>query len=311
MYKKSELKMNQSKFSLADILTVLAALAFGFVCFLSANFLTLGDIQQSIIMSIIVAVLLCGLAFGAKLLKRTSRNFKTCFVWEMILLGLFVAFACLFTISPFPHYFSVSDKKTEIQNKLNASINQAEKMFIEYEKYAKNREKLYKNKLQGVVAAKQVNPSAYKTYGFANNGVPDSMQIENKMFTIHADLFPSNFTEMKRVDSIWLAKSQNTVKKWKPIGIVGIVNDVEQNSKEWLKQLVKLSSARENGEQAKDFAYDLSFDDVKKYFTTLGKPMPLSIGLAVLAYMFMLLSWFITGRSTKFMQGKAPYEVEL
>ncbi|MDR0726015.1 MAG: hypothetical protein LBF59_08435 [Prevotellaceae bacterium] len=292
--------MYQSKFSLADVLTVLAALAFGYVCFLSANFFTLGDTQQSVIMSIIIAVLLGGLAFGAKLLKRTSRRFKTCFVCEMIMLVLFAGFACLFAISPFPHYFSVSGKKIGIQAKLEVSINQAKNMFAEYEKYARTREELYKNRLQSAVAAKQVNPSNYAMYGFENNTVADKTQIENKMFSIHADLFPSNFTEMKRVDSIWLVKSWNTVKKWKPIGIVGVVNDVEQNSKEWLKQLIKLSAVRAKGEQTKDFSYALSFDDVKQYFTTLGNPTHISIGLAMLSYALMLLSWFVTKRHSKF-----------
>ncbi|MDR0724915.1 MAG: hypothetical protein LBF59_02765 [Prevotellaceae bacterium] len=292
--------MNQSKFSLADVLTVLAALAFGFVCFLSANFFTLGNTQQSIIMSIIIAVLLGGLALVAKLLKRTSRSFKTCFICEMIMLVLFAGFAVVFAIAPFSHYFAISDRKTEIQSKLTASITQAENMFTEYEKYAGTREGLYKKRLQSVVAAKQVNPSEYAAYGFESNGVSDEKQIENKMFTVHADLFPSNFTAMKRVDSIWLVKSRNIVKNWKPIGIVGVVNDVEQNTNEWLEQLIKLSSVRETEEQSEDFSYALSFDDLKEDFETLGDPTPLSLGLAVSAYAIMLLSYFVTKRHSKF-----------
>ena len=69
--------MSQSKFSLADLLTVLGTLGFGFFCFLSLNFKTLGDTTTSIIWAVTISLILGGLAFGVKLLKRTSRNFKT------------------------------------------------------------------------------------------------------------------------------------------------------------------------------------------------------------------------------------------
>jgi len=293
------------------VLTVLAALAFGFVCFLGANFLNVGQEKVwgqphtfgCVLIAVVIAVLLGGTAYGAKFLKRTSRNFKTCFVWEMILLVLFVGLAFFFANSPFPHYFVVSDQKTEIQSKLTSSITQAENMFAEYERHAEEREYRYGNKLRSVVAAKSTSPSEYIRYGFDNNGVPDERQIENKMFTIHADLFPSNFAEMKQGDSTWLSKAKKTVEYWKPIGVVSVVKDVEQNAKNWLNELIQLSAIRENGEEQAvtgDFSYELTFDDVKNYFTTFGIPTPLSIGLAVLAYLLMLLSWFVTKRHTRF-----------
>jgi hypothetical protein len=294
--------MNQSKLSLADVLTLLAALTFGFACFLGTNFYTLGNISQSLILAAIIAVLLCGTALGAKLLKRTSRNFKTCFIWEIILLGVFTLLLAFFSYSPFPHYFNVSAHKTEIRANLDKSIAQADKMFSEYEHYAENREKIYKSKLQSVANAKSVNPSEYTAYGFENNGVEDSKQIDNKMFTVHADLFPSNYEEMKRVDSQWLTNAKSTLNNgwaWN-FGVVDVVNNIEQNSKDWLGTLVGLSKVREKGEQADDFEYSLSFDDTKKYFTALGKPTGLSFGLAVAAWVLMMLSWFVTKRHTRF-----------
>jgi hypothetical protein len=296
---------SQSKFSLADVLTLLAALAFGFVCFLGTNFYTLGNITQSLTVAAIIFALMIVTAFSAKLLKRTSRSFKTCFIWEIIFLVLFTGLTAFFAYSPFPHYFVVSEQKTDIGRKLTESITQAENMFAEYEKYAKNRENLYKNQLNSVVSAKNINPGEYAEYGFENNGIADSKQIENKMFTLHAELFPSNFLDMKQVDSTWLANARNIVNSWKPIGIVSVVNEVEKNSKEWMEDLIKLSAYRGNGEQADDFAYILSFDDVKTHFNVFGKPTLLSVGLAFAAYLLMLLPYFITGRSTKSSIGRS------
>ena len=69
--------MSQSKFSLADLLTVLGTLGFGFFCFLSLNFLTLGESTLSIIWAVLISFILGGLALGVKLLIRTSRNVNT------------------------------------------------------------------------------------------------------------------------------------------------------------------------------------------------------------------------------------------
>jgi hypothetical protein len=305
--------MNQFKISIIGTLTILAALAFGYICFLSDNFLTLGNTQSSVVKSLVIIVLLCGLAFGAKWLKQTDRQFKTRSVVEIIMLAAFGVSALCFAMRPFPHYFSVYGHKTKIQTKLRKSFIQAENMFAEYEKYAENREKLYKQKLQSAVLGKTFNRREYDAYGFERNGVSDNTQIENKIFSIHADLFPSNFADMKDINSTWLTKSRNTVEQWKPIGIVDVVKEVEQYSKEKLEYLVGLSAVREPGEQAADFVYSLSFDDLKQYFTTPGKPAPLSISLAVLAYVIMLLPWFSTKRSSKRMQMQktADYEVEL
>lgn len=123
------------------------------------------------------------------------------------------------------------------------------------------------------------------------------------MFTVHADMFPSNYVQMKTLDSTWLANSREIVETWKPIGIVNVLNDVEQNSKNWLAELIKLSTVREMGEldmQTKDFKYKLTFDSAKNHFTYLGDPTAMSIGLAVLAYLLMMFSWIVTKRHSKF-----------
>ena len=308
--------MNQSKFSLADVLTLLTAIAFGFVSFLGTNFLNINNDEVwgmshtygCITMAIFIAVLLVGTALGAKILKRTSRNFKTCFVWEIILLVLFLLFAVFFASksSPFSHYFNVTSHSTDIQSKLQTSITQAENMFASYESYAENRENLYKNKLRSVVAAKNTRPQDYTEYGFERNSVSDASQINTKMFTVHADLFPTNYSDtianngIKEVATSWLQDAKKTTSSWKPIGVVNVVNDIEKNSNEWLSTLVNLSKVREQGEQATDFEYTLSFDDVKTHFTRLDIPTALSVGLAILAYLLMLLTWIVTKRSTRF-----------
>lgn len=290
--------MNQSKFSFADLFTVLATIGFGFFCFLSFNFLTLEETIPSVIGAVVFALLLGGLAFGAKLLKKTSRNFKTRIIWEWVLLFFFVVVAFV-AIFPFSHYFAVSEQKNEIQQKITANITQAEGMFTNYENYANNRLNIYKTHLNSVVAAKRVNPSEYRNYGFVD-GTDDNTQVENKMFTLKAKLYPSNYEDMKSEDSTWIVSSKGKVADWSPLGVVNVMNNMKSNLTSWKDQLKQFSAFRAQGEIADEFDYPLTFDDVNNKFTELGSPTALSILCAIGLYVLMLLSYFITKRHTRY-----------
>lgn len=308
--------MNKSKFSWAIVMPIFLAIIFGLVCFLGANFLNISNEKVwgvshtlgCVVIAAVIAMLLGGTATVAILLKRTNGKFKTCLVWEVIFLLLFLTFALFFTTStsPFPHYFTVMAHKADIQNKLQTSITKAENMFVAYESYAENRENLYENKLKSIVAAKSINPSEYAEYGFESNGVSDDKQIETKMFTVHADLFPTNYSDIaanngiKEVATEWLQNAKSATNSPLLIGIAEVVSDIEKKSNEWLNILVTLSQVRELGEQASDFEYSLGFESVRSDFMKLSSPTMLAVSLAILMYMLILLSWFATKRSTRF-----------
>jgi hypothetical protein len=295
--------MHKSKFSLADLLTVLGTVIFGFFCFLSLNYLSFGETVRSIIGAFIIAVIVGGLAFIVKLLKTTNGNFKTRIIWEWVFLVLFAVVAVVAVI-PFSHYFSVLDQKEEIQNKVSDNITQAESMFAKYEDYSSNRENIYKRRLQTVVTAKRVKPSDYRRYGFVD-GTSDDVQIENKRFTLHAQLFPSNYDEkggIKQVATTWLSDAKNTLdNKWSfTFGIVTVIHKSETNITNWKNELIRNSSFRAQGESASDFDYPLTFTDVTDKFTKLNtSPTTNSTIYAITLYVIMLLSYFVSKRSTK------------
>ncbi len=227
--------MSQSKFSLADLLTVLGAFGFGLFCFLSLNFLTLGDTTTSIIGAVLISFILGGLAFGVKLLKRSSRNFKTFIIWEWVLIISFIVVAFI-AIYPFSHYFVVTAQKENIQNKVVSNITQAEGLFLDYESYADDRLNIYKSRLASIVAAKEVDPEGYMSFGFVK-GTDDSTQVENKMFSLKAQLYPSNYLMMKKVESTWLSDSKDKITSWSPTGIVKVVNTLKVDISSWKEQL--------------------------------------------------------------------------
>lgn len=309
--------MNQSKFSLADVLSALTAIIFGFGCFLGCNFqnieneevLNMPRITACIVSAVSIAILLFSIAQMLKRMKRTNRNFKISFIFEIIFLVLFIGFATLLTTkhSPFIHYFSVSAQKTGINDKLKASIIKAENMFVEYENYAESRINIYEQRLWAVVNAQYINPGEYQSYGFSsNNGVSDAAQIDTKMFIIYADLFPTNYSDtitkkgLKESATLWLQDAKQKTSGWKPIGIVDVVNNIECNSNIWLNKLKSLSQVREQGEDAVDFTYSMEFDEVKTDFTKIYTPSIITIGIAIFMYILMLLTWIVTKRSTRF-----------
>ena len=296
--------MNQLKFSLANVLVVLATALFGFFCFLSLNFFSLGETVPSIIIATIIAILLSGLAFAAKCMKRTRRNFRICVILEGVFLLLFGIVAYIIVDRPFSHYFAVLSLKEEIRTRVTANITQAESMFAGYEKYANSRENLYKSRLQSVARSKNVNPAEYRDFDFQND-ISDSEQIENKLFTLHVQLFPSNYKEMKQVYSAWLAEARHTIDDWWAwtFGVVRTVNSAEKNINEWRDELIRFSAYREKGEEkyhmANNFTYSLSFDDVKDKFENRSNSPWWSILIALLLYLLLLLPYIASKRDTK------------
>jgi hypothetical protein len=294
-------KSNQSKFPLAVVINMLTALSFGYVCFLGANFYTLGETTESIIVASIVTILLIATSLGAKLLKQTTRNFKVRFIWEIILLVLFTLITANFTYFPFSHYFVVVAKKDIIQDKLIDNINQADSAYFEYENYVKKRINVYDIQLNTAIVNRTFKPTELKNFGINENlSVSISVQKKNQIDKVNYLLFPENYIQIKNNDSAWLTNARVSVNNWEPISLVNVVNNVEKNTTNSLQQLVDFSKNRGKNESYPLFRpSEPHHNNVNNYFTTFGTPSPFSIVLAFFSYLLMLLSWFITRRDTR------------
>lgn len=286
--------MNQSNFSLADVFSVLAAMTFGFVCFLSNNFLSLGDIMSSAIIAAIMSFVLGGLALGAKLLKRARKNFRTSLFFELFFLLSFSVVAFILVL-PFSHFFSVYDKKEEIQEKLLKNFTVSDNIYTKYEDYANNRIEQYEGFLKGVGSSGDVNPDEFKKYDF-EPGVDINIQVENKMFTLKAKLYPPNYKELKNNFILWLSESKGKIEIWSPIAIINVLNALENEINSKNEQLQELSKFQAKGELPNAFSFPIFLENISKTFSTLESSTPLSILFAVVLYILILFSYFITSR---------------
>ena len=300
------MNLKQVKFSLAVVINLLAALTFGYFCFLGANFYFLGDTGTSISLAVFITLLLIGTSLGAKLLKETHGNFKSRFIWEIILLVLFTVLIGWFTYLPFSHYFTVSENKTIIKAELTSHVTEAEKMYVSYENYVIDRKNTYKSNLQTAIITMNASDADFNKYGFKLISLPNSLpypiQIQKKLLKFQNDLLPAYYLNMKNVNSTWLTNSKSDIENWKTIGIVDVLNNIDTYSNKWKSDLITISKKRETGEekdQINDFPYVLEFKQVKKHFTTTENPTPLSVVYSILIYVLMLLAWIFTKRHSK------------
>ena len=295
------MNLKQMKLSLAVVINLLAALTFGYFCFLGLNFKTLGDKFESILYAVIITLILIGTSLGAKFLKQTKRNFKSRFIWEIVLLVLFSVLTAGFTYYPFSHYFVVSGQKPIIQDKLNKNISQAQNIYSEYNDYVTTRVGIYCSKIDVAILNIEGQPKELKKFGITRNPIVSiPIQRKNQIDKINYLLLPQNFKEMKTKDSIWFSKAGESVNNWEPISLVDVINNIKNNTTKSLNQLVSLSIRRGENDYYPLFKpKKLHTNNVNNYFTEIGKPSPFSIVLAFLGYLLMLLSWFITKRDSR------------
>ena len=143
--------MTQSKFSLADLISLLTGIGFGFICFLGFNFYSFGDMRLSIFVASVITLLMIGTSMIAIRLKRTNRNFKVRRIWEIFFLFLFTSFTVFFTYFPFSHYFSVTNNEVEIQSKLSKNLGQVDKLYEDYKKYYERQKGRYEGRLDSAI----------------------------------------------------------------------------------------------------------------------------------------------------------------
>lgn len=295
------MNLKQLKFSLAVVINLLTALTFGYFCFLGTNFYTLGDKGKSITVAVIIILLLIGTSLGAKFLKQTKRNFKSRFIWEIILLILFTGLTAGFTYFPFSHYFVVSAQKPTIQIKLNENISQAKNIYLQYESYVTTRVGIYSSKIDVAILNREGQPKELEKYGITTKiDVPIQTQRITQIDKINLLLRPQNFIQIKTNDYTWLTNAQNSVINWEQISLVDVINDIQNNTTNSLNQLISFSEKKGKNESYPKFSPNkLHPNNVTNYFTTISTPSPFSIVLAFLSYLLMLFSWFITKRDSR------------
>lgn len=291
--------MNKSKLPLPLLLLILSTIGYGFICFLSFYFRTLGNTIESLIAAFIFALIIGGIAFTLLRLKMTHQNFKMCIIWERCLLVLFAIIAALCVI-PFSHYFNVSDKKEIIKKDLINNLNKAQGIFEYYENRADDKLNIYNDNLSSAIRNKDNQNEKYINLGFS--GKNDSYEKTKMIETLNNSLFPNNYNQKKKYDSLWLINAKNKVENWSPLGVIAVLNTFKSEINSWHAQLNANYTVPIKGVPQSQFVYpplnNLS-NNISKHFTRKSNPGVFAIIIALLLYCLMILSYIITIRSSK------------
>jgi hypothetical protein len=290
--------MQTSKFNLADVICLLSAIIFGFICFLSLNFLLLGDTSTSILWAVLIAFTLFFLAYGVRLLKARRRYIKSGMIWEGLLLIMFLSVA-FFSFFPFSHLFTVLGNKEEIYINVSKTMDRAKEMFNAYETYTGNRLDLYKSALSSAVATKFVNSTEYQKLGFIPE-ISDTIQIKNKMDILNRKIMPEEYRQLKTSAMEWLENADKVLKEnWAfTFEVIDLLNILEPITNEWNDKLRNFSSYKAQGETYENFEYKIEFNLVYNLLTEpVSKKKPIAFIIAILLYLLMLFSFFIADRN--------------
>lgn len=289
--------MNNVKFSLAAVLSGIAAITFGFVSFLGINFMWKGEVMKSVLAALTISAVLVLIVLLAKKIKSARRNFKNNALYEIILLALYFVVAFI-TIIPFSHYFTVRDRKEEIKSKIVDDVNNTKKMFVAYDTNAKNRVEVYEGQLKTAINGQQFNNADYLAMGFQNTGESNTKQKERLMRIFEDDLMPDQYDSTKVTAMKWLDDAEQIATEWKPIGLMDVVKTIDLESNKWLSEVKKYdqSTSKANREP---FEYQISFAGIDSELTEKNPPTFVALLSGILLYLLILFPYWFGARDNR------------
>lgn len=286
--------MSKIKFSLAAVFALIAAAVFGWFFFLGTNFLNKGDIQKSILMTLVACLVLFMMVLLIIKIKSAKRNFKKNAIVELFLLFVYV-FLAIVAFIPFAHYFTVLGRKAEIKYKMDLGIDIVKKRFVDYKACADNSILSENGKLDIAIFGKDKGGYAnYLSAGFKNIGIDDTVQKTTLLDNYKDDFLPAKYDTLKKYADKWLDDARFAFDKWKPISLMNVVNSIEKEANGWIAQIRGY-----NGKSASCIGGSFSFASVDKELTERGGSSLVPILGALGLFLVLLLPYFVADRSPR------------
>src|SRR5690554_6473386 len=158
------------KLPLGLALAIIAAIVFGYICFLGFNYSSGGHINDSIVKAMLWALIPLILAVILWRLKSVNGNFKTYIIVEVVFLILFIVVAII-AFPKFTTSFNVYAEKKNIQSELQRNLIVIEEMYPTYEQYVEDRVNDHDVYLKGLIDNKMVDQDTLIACGFILTGL--------------------------------------------------------------------------------------------------------------------------------------------
>ncbi len=290
--------MENSRMSLATVLSLVSISLYGFITFIGLYFLLDGDIQKSIIIASTICVVFLLILYILKKLKSVHRNFSRKAKFELFTLVVYIIVAVV-TIIPFAHYFTIYDRKDEINKSFIQHLDDAKKMFVEYDINVAKRIASYDSKLNQAINGSGLDSIGFLAEGFEYNQVSHQEQKTTLMKVFNDNLAPQDYDTTKFYAIKYLDESKMVAQNWViPFKFIEIINGIEKETEKWRVKLGKLNQAELRSPLPFNYP-PIKFGSMKDKLKVLEAPSLLSIGLLIFLHVLILLPYFFRSRNSR------------
>lgn len=226
---------------MGQVVAVIAIIFLCYVAFMGLAYLWEGRLMAAAAAAAVEAMLLIILSILVQRFKATGRRFGRMIIGERIAVAV-TLLACLPTLVPFTHFFTVYGKEDQVSSTFHEAIDEVTPMFDCYEAAAEKRIKAYAASLDKALKTKKGASRA----GFDRHteGKPDDGDriIRNNMeATLRLQLLPPTFTAMRRQAGEWTAKAAAGATTLNPF-LVGNTGEIRGAVTAWKEAMDSLEA---------------------------------------------------------------------
>ena len=274
------------KFSWGHIIAFIALIFISYVSFMGITYFTDGNFQDAGLGVFIINMVLIVFFIIPQRLKAADVKFGRKIIFERLLLFL-SPFFFVATMVPYSHFWTVFEKRMQVETIFSESITATKGMFDSYEEYANKRIGDYDAKLLG---------SKTKAQSRAN-----------KVDALKLQLIADNYDALKENAFEWIDNAEGAT-IWN-VFLIGNIKKIEGAIESWNISLNEFSEKIMTDEPEGVEPYTSSvpgvvaakekLDSLRSFYTRTGMPTALAIGIAVLLYLMLLLPYIIQSRNPK------------
>ena len=274
------------KFSWGHIIAFIALIFISYVSFMGITYLTDGDFLYAGIGVFVVNLFLIIFFIVPQGLKGADERFSQKIVVERVLIFLSpIMFAGL--MIPYAHFWTVFEKRGEVETTFSESIKTTKQMFTSYEDYANSRIKEYDEMLAHAKVSE--------------------VERSNKVEALRLQLVDGNYNELKNSAFEWVDNAAEAT-VWNAF-IMGNIKEIEDAIGKWNSSLNTFSSKimSDEPEDVEPFTSSVqsvvvaknNLENLRSVYTAMEAPTIIAIAVGILLYMMLLFPYIIQSRNTK------------
>lgn len=217
------------RFSWGHIIAFLALIFITYIVYIGCVYLSGGSFLFSAIIAGVVVLSLFFTFIGAQLYKGVSKRFDRSLRRERFLVCLSIV-AFIGAMIPYNHFWTIFDKRAEVEKQFSVAISSAQGIFSDYRTYSEKRIQTYEATLDSILHvsgsdARDLSSQAMK-----------STYLE----TLRLQLLSENTDSLEHVALSWIDKADSGASVWNCF-LIGNVGQISEAIEGWCETLNEFS----------------------------------------------------------------------